>query len=186
MTISNIIKQKSYEKVVFLLHRHPLTFLPVIGLFTLLMLAPVLLYFMLDSLFPDVINNPEINTIFVLFGSIYYLSTYLFFYGRFIDFYLDMWVVTNDRIVDIEQHSLFHREITELDLYRIQDVTAFVQGFFATIFQYGDVIVKTASSNTNIVFRKVPKPNHIRERLIQLADEDRRYHTKDIKLEEQL
>ncbi|OIO18757.1 MAG: hypothetical protein COY69_02415 [Candidatus Magasanikbacteria bacterium CG_4_10_14_0_8_um_filter_32_14] len=183
MSISNVIKQKDYEKVIFLLHRHPLTFIPIIGLFTILMLMPVVLYFMLNNLFPDVLANTEIHTSFILFGSIYYLSTYLFFYGRFIDFYLDMWIVTNDRIIDIVQHGLFHREITELDLYRIQDVTATVQGVFPTIFKYGDVTVKTASSTTSIVFMNIPNPNNVREQLIKLADEDRKYHIKDIALD---
>jgi len=147
------------------------------------MLVPVVLYFMLNNLFPEVLANPEVHTSFMLFCSFYYLSTYLFFYGRFIDFYLDMWIVTNDRIVDIEQHSLFHREITELDLYRIQDVTASVRGVFSTLFKYGDVAIKTASSTSTIVFRNVPNPNHIREQLISLADEDRKYHMKDIALD---
>ncbi|MFA7314596.1 MAG: PH domain-containing protein [Candidatus Magasanikbacteria bacterium] len=182
MSVSSIIKQKDYEKIVFILHRHPLTFLPIIGLFIVLMIIPIVLYFLLNNLFPDVLANTEIYTSFMLFSSVYYLSTYLFFYGRFIDFYLDMWIVTNDRIVDIEQHSLFHREITELDLYRIQDVTASIQGVFATIFQYGDVTIKTASSTSSIIFRNVSNPNHIREQLINLADEDRKYHIQDINL----
>ncbi|MFA7245040.1 MAG: PH domain-containing protein [Candidatus Magasanikbacteria bacterium] len=183
MSVSKVIKQKSYEKVIFLLRRHALTFLPIVLLFLLLLLIPVALYFMLNNLFPEILAGEKTHATFILFSSAYYLSTYSFFYGRFIDFYLDMWVVTNDRIVDIEQHGLFHREITELDLYRIQDATATVKGFFATIFQYGDVNVKTASSNTNIIFRNVHRPNHVREQLIKLADEDRKYHMQDIKLD---
>jgi len=183
MSVSKIIKQKSYENIVFVLRRHPFTFIPVIFLFIVLMLVPVAIYFMLTSLYPEIFLNTELRVTFFLFGSLYFLSTYLFFYGRFIDFYLDIWIVTNDRIVDIEQHSLFHREITELDLYRIQDATATIQGFFATIFQYGDVFVKTASSNTNIIFRNIPHANHVREQLIRLADEDRKYHMQDIKLD---
>lgn len=115
----------------------------------------------------------------VLLASVFYLSIYLFFYGQFIDFYLDLWIVTNDRIVDIEQFGLFARTISEADLFRIQDVTAEVRGVFATVFNFGNVHVKTASHNQEIVFRNVPNPNQIRERLIKLSDEDRKYHFKD-------
>ena len=101
---------------------------------------------------------------------------YLFFFVRFIDYYLDLWIITNDRIVDIEQHNLFSRSVTELDLFRIQDVTADMHGFFATIFNYGNVLVKTASSNTHIIFYNVSQPNRIREHLIHLSEEDRKYH----------
>lgn len=183
MSVSKVIKKKDYEKIIFVLHRHPFTFIPAIILFIVLMLVPLAIYFMINSLFPNLFLNEEVHTVFIIFSSIYYLSTYLFFYVQFLDFYLDMWIVTNDRIVDIEQHSLFHREITELDLYRIQDATATVKGFFSTIFQYGDVYVKTASSNTNIIFRRIPNANRVREQLIKMADEDRKYHMQDIKLE---
>ena len=35
-----------------------------------------------------------------------------------------MWIITNDRILDIEQHGLFARTVSELRLHRVQDVTA--------------------------------------------------------------
>ena len=176
MNVSEIIKQKSYEKVLHILHRHPLTFIPTIILFIVLLSIPVIVYFLVDNLFPSLLENFPFYPLAVVMASIYYLSTYLFFYMWFIDFYLDMWIVTNDRIIDIEQHSLFSRTITELDLFRIQDVTTNVQGVFSTIFRYGDVSIKTASSTSTVVFRDIPDPNFIREQLIKLADEDRRCH----------
>lgn len=176
MSVSDIIKKKDYEKVIFVLHRHPITFIPILFLFIVLLLVPVAVYFLINSLYPVLLLKAPIFQIGVLLGSIYYLSIYLFFYAQFIDFYLDIWIVTNDRIVDIEQHNLFSRVITEVDLFRIQDVTTNVRGMFPTIFKYGVVDIKTASINTNIQFKNVPNPNFIREQLIKLADEDRKYH----------
>ena len=176
MHLSQVIKQKPYEQIVHHLRRHPITFLPVIGLFLILLLVPAVLYFLVTSLFPVLLDGPILYPTAVLGSSLYYLSVYLFFYGQFIDYYLDLWIVTNDRIIDMEQHGLFRRTSTELDLFRIQDVTANITGVFGTLFDYGDVVIKTASSNLNIVFRNVPNPNQIREDLVHLADEDRRYH----------
>ncbi len=176
MSVHDIIKQKSYEKIVFVLHRHAITFIPIIFLFLILLAVPIIVYFLIESLYPSLLETAPLFQLGILLGSIYYLSIYLFFYVQFIDFYLDIWIVTNDRIVDIEQHNLFHRTITELDLFRIQDVTTEVHGIFPTLFNYGNVTVKTASSNTNIIFKNVPHPNHIREQLIHLADADRKFH----------
>ncbi|MBT3538850.1 PH domain-containing protein [Candidatus Parcubacteria bacterium] len=176
MSVPDIIKKKDYEKIIFVLRRHPITFIPIMFLFIVLMLVPVAVYLLIENLFPSILTGSILYPLTVLLGSVYYLSIYLFFYVQFIDFYLDMWIVTNDRIVDIEQHNLFHRVITELDLYRIQDVTAQVQGIFSTLFKYGDVTVKTASTTSNIIFRNVSNPNLIREQLIKLADEDRKFH----------
>ena len=56
--------------------------------------------------------------------SIYYLALITFFFRAWLDYYLDIWVITDERIVNIEQKGLFSREISTQQLYRIQDVTA--------------------------------------------------------------
>lgn len=176
MHISKFIKQKSYEHVVYVLRRHPITFIPTVALFTALLLVPVVLYILIKPIYGDFFSGPNVYPIIVLGGSVYYLSIYLFFYAYFIDFYLDLWIVTNDRVIDNEQHGLFHHTTTELELHNIQDVTSQISGILGTFFKYGDVTIKTASVTTNIVFRQIPYPEKIREELIHLADEDRKYH----------
>ncbi len=176
MHLAEFIQQKSYEKVIHRVRRHPLTFIPIVFLFLILMLVPVVLYVVITFIFPEFLTGPMSYPLLILLSSVYLLSMYLLFYVRFIDYYLDLWIITNDRIIDIEQHNLFSRSVTELDLFRIQDVTAEMHGFFATIFNYGNVLVKTASSNTHIIFYNVSEPNHIREQLIHLSEEDRKYH----------
>lgn len=178
MHLSFLIKQKSYERVVYVLRRHPITFVPIAFLFVVLLLVPAAVYAMISALFPAALSGQTLYPLAVLLASAYYLGAYLFFYAQFLDYYLDLWIVTNDRIVDIEQFGLFSRTISELDLFQIQDATTDVHGFFATIFHYGNVSVKTASANISIVFRNVPHPNKVREDLIRLSDEDRKYHHK--------
>ncbi len=177
MDIRTAIKQKSYEKIEHTLRRHPLTFVPIILLFLLMLAAPFGAYFLIYQMFPELLTKDSLlYPVAVLMGSMYCLVTYIFFYVRFIDYYLDVWIITNDRLLDIEQHGLFNRGVTELDLYRIQDVTANITGVMGTLFHYGDVVVTTASANTTIVFRNVPNPNYVREELIRLSDQDRLFH----------
>ena len=176
MYLPQFIKQKSYEKIEYILHRHPITFVPVAALFIILLAVPVAVYFLINSLFPTILAHPLIYPPAVLAASVYYLSIYLFFYGEFIDFYLDLWIVTSDRIIDIEQHGLFSRIISEMDLYRTQDVTVNIKGFIPTIFNYGTVNVKTAAADVDIIFSNIPDPNKIRQALIHLAEQDRKYH----------
>ena len=176
MNVSYLIKQKSYEKVKFIARRHIFTFFIQILLFVILGAMPFGLYLMIRSLFPTLLSAQPIYALGVLLGSIYYLSVLLFFFTSFVDFYLDVWIVTNDRIIDIEQFGLFSRTISELELFRIQDITTNVHGIFPTIFKYGDVIVQTASTNVGVVFRSVKNPDKIRESLLELAHEDYKYH----------
>jgi len=115
MHIAHLIKQKGYEKIEYLLRRHPLTYVPKVLLFLVLMTVPFVVYFLINSLFPNLFMGEIIYALSVLLASIYFLGIYLFFYTQFLEFYLDSWIVTNDRIVDIEQHGLFSRTISELD-----------------------------------------------------------------------
>lgn len=176
MNLGELIKQKSYEHIEYEIRRHPITFIPIAFLFLVLMLVPLILYFVISTIFPVLLDSPIAYPLLVLLTSAYLLTMYLLFFVRFIDYYLDLWIVTNDRIIDVEQHNLFSRSITELDLFRIQDVTVEIHGMFPMLINYGDVSVKTASSNTHIVFYAVGHPNKIREDLIKLSEEDRKYH----------
>ena len=176
MNVSYLIKQKSYEKVKYIARRHVFTFIPQIILFVILGIMPFGIYFMVKSMFPALLDTPQMYTLGILLGSIYYLCILLFFFTSFVDFYLDIWIVTNDRIIDIEQFGLFSRTISELELFRIQDITTNVHGIFPTIFKYGDITVQTASTNVSVVFRSVPNPDKIRQSLLELAHEDYKYH----------
>lgn len=173
MHLSYFVHEKLNEHIVYELRRHWITFLPRIVMFLFMLLVPVVVYFLVQKLFPDLLTGPISYPLTVLFGSVYGLFSLLFFYFQFIDFYLDLWIITNDRIIDIEQRGLFDREIGELELLNIQDATSDVRGFFPTIFHYGNLTVATASSTQSIIFRQIPRPDFIRQELIRLSDEDR-------------
>jgi len=177
MHLSKFIHQKSYEDIKYILHRHPLTFLPTILVFLALSSLPLIIYFFFQSFFPPLsVQVTPLSVVGILFVSGYYIGLLVFFYIQFVLYYLDVWVVTNDRIVDVDQITLFSRTISELDLASIQDVTTDIKGFFPTLFDYGQVIVKTASDNPNIVFQQIPHPNKVRAELVDLSDKDKERH----------
>lgn len=176
MQYGNIIKQKPYEKIIYLLRRDTVTFIPRILLLLILTAVGYGLYFLLKLLFPALFINNNALAVLILLGGVYAISILLFFYTAFVNYFLDIWIVTNDRIIDIHQHGLFARTIAELDLFRVQDVTSECHGLFATVFDYGNVYIQTAGEKERFTFFNVPEPHKIREAIIQLADEDRKFH----------
>jgi len=101
---------------------------------------------------------------------------WIFFFLIWIDYYFDVWIITNLRIVNIEQKGLFNRSVSEMDFGRIQDVTAEVIGIIPTFFNYGDVFIQTAAETERFLFRQVPDPYHIKDVLMQLQKQ--RVHQK--------
>lgn len=176
MHISHIIKKKDHEKILHVLRRHWFTFLPTLLLFSFLAILPPIVYGVASNMIPSVLEQDTTQGIGTLVISLYYLAILLFLYTEFVVFYLDVWVITDERIVDIEQITLFSRTISEADLFHIQDVTSDVHGIFPSLLHYGILRVKTASETQDIIFHDIPYPDKIREQMIDLSQADRKRH----------
>jgi hypothetical protein len=94
----------------------------------------------------------------------------LAFLRYFHNFYLSLQLVTTDRIIDIDQKGIFKREVNELAIGNIEDVTYKQNGFLPTLLGYGEVIIKTSSieigsTNENtvngFVFENCPEPSKV-------------------------
>jgi len=86
------------------------------------------------------------------------------------NYYLDVWVVTNQRIIDIEQINLFNRTVSEFRLDRVQDITIKVNGFVATILGFGDIHVQTAGEMEKFLIKSATKPYEIKDKIIREHD----------------
>jgi len=131
----------------------------------LLLLIGGFLYFPL--LFP-VLNILPFNSLFIFLENIFAMSIWIIFFLLWVDYYLDVWIVTNLRIVNIEQKGLFSRTVSELELSRIQDVTTEVLGMIPTFLNYGDVFIQTAAEQERFLFRQVPDPYGIKDQIMKL------------------
>ncbi|MBI2099536.1 PH domain-containing protein [Candidatus Uhrbacteria bacterium] len=180
MHLGHLIQQKGYERIVYLLRRHPLILLRSVFVFIVLAAVPILAFFFFSSSLPLYLSQPVLRVIIILGTSIYLLSVWLFIFSAFLDYYLDLWIVTNDRIMNIEQHGLFGRTISELDLTKIQDVTSEIKGIVATLFNYGEVHIQTAGEEKRFVFEQVPNPHEIRKGILDLMEEDRKRQAAEI------
>lgn len=182
MSIRAIFKQKQGEKVEFVLRRHAITFVPSILLFLVMLALPVAGYLIDAADGQTILTGTSLAQVgVVLLVSAYYLGALLFFISQFTDFYLDISIITNDRILDIDQRGLFARVISELDLSRIQDVHSEIKGIFPTLFNYGRVEVQTAGDLPEFDFDDVPNPHAVRQRIIELAALDRKREARELK-----
>lgn len=86
-------------------------------------------------------------------------------------YYLNMQIITNERVVDITQRSLIHHTTSELHLSRIEDVTAEVSGLFGTFFDYGHVYIQTAGETERFVFHLIPNPQAINKLILDLYEQ---------------
>ncbi|MCX6743205.1 MAG: PH domain-containing protein [Candidatus Parcubacteria bacterium] len=159
MFIDNQIpnRQKD-EKLILFLRRHPIILVGKWVLYLFLGLIPIGIYFFLVYFQPQLLASKATYAFLFLLTSAYYLYIVLFFFSAFIDFYLDVWIVTSQRIINIEQKGLFNREIAEHSLDKIQDVSGEQKGIAQTIFSYGNVHVQTAGEIQRFIFQQIDNP----------------------------
>lgn len=162
------------ETQVYTYRAHPITLLPLIFTIIFLIAIPPGIYASFTAFQPELLSDPGHMTLFILGTSIFFLFGSLFIYQMFIDYWLDVCIVTDKRILDIEQQGLFSRTVSELRLFRVQDVTAEIKGFWKTMFNYGDVFIQTAAEKERFEFIGIPHPNEVAKMILDLAEEDRK------------
>lgn len=118
---------------------------------------------------------PEAERVFtaeflILTGAVIIEMLWIGFFLTVADFYLDAWVVTNERIMFVEIRGLFSRTANSVDYRSIQDVTVTVNGIIATFLDFGDIIIQSAGTHGNFRFRGVPKPAEVKERILAIKN----------------
>ena len=88
---------------------------------------------------------------------------WLFAWILWLDYHLDAWVITTKRIIDLNQKSIFMRDVTEIWLDKVQDVTLKVDGIIPSLLGFGTVRVQTASETKGFSLHGVANPYKVQE-----------------------
>lgn len=163
------------ERIISILRPHWFIILKKLLFWGIIALMPLIFYLVFRDSDPLNIITNNLYPFTVLFVSIYYLYLWLFIFVSFVDYYLDTWIITNQRIINIEQKRLFSRAVSEQKLYRVQDVTSEVSGFFATTLNYGDVYIQTAGETPRFIFKKIPDPYRVARKVSALVEFTKKY-----------
>jgi len=159
--------QKEGEEVIIVLHRHWFNilqnFLSVIAMLFLLLGG----YSFLPTIFPELHDKPLAN-IFAFLENLAFMILFVLFFLIWIDYYFDLWIITSERVVNVEQKGLFSREVSELKLGKIQDITTEVKGVIPTFLNYGNVYIQTAGEKERFVLADIPSPYKIKDAVMNL------------------
>ncbi len=105
-------------------------------------------------------------------GSLWALVCWQLLWVKWTDYYFDVWIVTNFRIIDIDQRGLFKRNIASiLNLDHIQDIDYELNGLIGNILNFGHFNVQTAGARNEFDFDDAANPAIV-ERVIRDAQEE--------------
>lgn len=155
------------EKVIIILRRALATNITWLAVSLLLILVPMFLVPALSSLNLQGIKllNPGFIFSLTLF---WYLFTIGFIFQNFLEWYFEVLMVTNKKIIDIDQSC---RDVSETTLRNVQDVTSRIKGTWGIVLDIGDIYIQTSAEQQEFEFLNVRNPSKVRDELADLIAE---------------
>ncbi len=144
--------QRPGEEVLFVFRRHIIAMRK--GFYGLL------IPFAISSI-PPLIWQDKLELFLLPIGGLV-LGLLIFFY-HFIIWYFTVYIVTNDRIRQVTQRGIFGKDIVELRLSKIQNISYNIPGFFGEIFKFGTIVIQTFVGD--LVINNVEHPDDIYKKL---------------------
>ncbi|HEU4830979.1 MAG TPA: PH domain-containing protein [Candidatus Saccharimonadales bacterium] len=92
-----------------------------------------------------------------------FLLGLLLFSYHFILWYFTIYIVTDQRIRQVTQRGLFGKDVVELRLSKVQNISYNIPGFMGEIFQFGTIVIQTFVGD--LVIHKVEHPDKIYNKL---------------------
>jgi membrane protein YdbS with pleckstrin-like domain len=161
------------EELITILRKHRITlswfFLKIIIVFVLAMI-----FFRFA---PNEKWSAQVFLIWIFLGFIYS------FRGIFV-WLLDCYIITNERIIDIDQRGFFQRIVTEVSYGKIQNAFYEIKGPLATFFNYGNIKIQIAQNKGMLLMKQIPDPKKIQDIIIKFQEKSQAENTKEVSASE--
>jgi uncharacterized membrane protein YdbT with pleckstrin-like domain len=148
-----------------------LVFLQMFGVAIGAVLPPVFLFAIEATPVASILNVSEYGAEMSALYSGWLVFIWMTLFGVWTNYYLDVWTVTNKRLITVDQRGLFHRDTGSFRLERLQDVNVNIRGILATFLKYGDLEAETASGDKNFVARGIPDPQELKALILKASDD---------------
>jgi hypothetical protein len=159
------------ETILLLVRKHWFFLWPLTILWLVYGLGPVVVaYIALD--FIGVVD--DIGVFFWAIAGLWFVYWLVRLLLNFYRYRNDIWVVTNQRIIDSYKANPFNMRLNTADLVNVQDISIQRKGIFATALHFGDVILATAGTEDKpFLISGVPDPEHIQLMIDNERDRER-------------
>ena len=137
--------QRPGEKVLFVFRRHLIAMRKGFWL----LLIPFAL-----SAIPPLIWQTNLELFLLPIGGLT-LGLILFFY-HYVMWYFTIYLVTNQRIRQVTQKGIFGKDVVELRLSKIQNISYNIPGFSGEVLGFGTIVIQTFVGD--LVIRNVEHP----------------------------
>lgn len=155
--------QREDEEILMIFNKHWFT--------VILPLVKSMVIILLSFVIPIALGSMGTIFSYAWSASIYYLwivfwIAYILY--KYYHWYRDKFIITDQRVIDIDQKGLFTRKVSEIELDKIQNTTYTVTGVFQTVFNFGTVTIQSAGNN-DLSLKTIPNPASYQQEIVMLV-----------------
>ncbi len=166
--------QGEEEKLLLLMRRHLITNLWWVGLVMILLGVPLFWgEFPLISAVTPLVR--------LALGLFWYLGLAFFVIQNVLLWFYNVYIVTDERIIDVDFFGLLYKNINATQIRKIEDVNYSQVGMVSSLFNYGNVVVETAgeqrsddrpAESSAFTFEAVSNPDQVVKVISELMEQE--------------
>lgn len=143
------------EEVLFVFRKHPIVMRRglILGMLTVLLGTVPALF------------RPEYSVYFIGLACGLFVG-FLLFLPSFISWWFSVFIVTDQRLIQITQKGLFNRSVVDMGLGQIQMVNYQVAGLTQTMLGFGTIMMQTFVGD--LVIHEIHHPAQIQKKLLEI------------------
>jgi len=159
--MKSFLGQRPDEHLIFDLRRHPAV---LFRSFLWLALSLVIPFIILQSGGVGGWRGDFLLVFFLLFFLVLIRCFFAYFRSRYI--------LTDQRLIKIEQKGFFHQLLSEVALDKIQETTCEIKGPVAALFDFGDLVLSLYPANEKkIVLEAIEEPKKVQQQINNLVSD---------------
>lgn len=146
-----------------------------------IILVKLWLYFLgwifATSMFYVFWNYAWAHLLVIIFWMIYSI----FLYIEWLNHELDLYIITNNRIIWVDQVWFLDRKVSECNLWQVQEVWNQTKWLLANLLNYWTITIQTAWNATNFTMDIAPFPIENSRKILNEVDKYRDTHKEEMK-----
>lgn len=154
------------EEVKYVFRKHPIVMRMGLIWGSLGLLIGPLYTLILTYIRPD--DPPSMTFFYLSFLASILLSAVLFF-PSWMGWYFSLFIMTNQRFIQITQRGFFHRNVSDINLNLIQSINYDIDGLEQTLLGYGTIIMQTYVGD--VVMHHIHHPAKTQRKIVDILRE---------------
>ena len=104
----------------------------------------------------------------------------IFLFIEWLNHELDMYIITNNRVIWVDQLSFLNRTVSECNLWQVQEVNSKTSWLFANVLNYWTLSIQTAWNQTTLRMDFAPDSMQKARKVLNIVDDYRDTHQNNV------